>query len=138
MKLSKILLAYFFLIVVVGLAKTGKILKEAGYYFDNVDVVQISYVSTKLYNVIHIDYEPRRQSVWTSTKLDDGIESRLEVALAVNEVQFLQNLKPSDVLRAQYSKTKKNEYVYEGLYINDQPLEDVYYQRMPARWKLVE
>ncbi|MBI2519272.1 MAG: hypothetical protein HYV97_02595 [Bdellovibrio sp.] len=117
--------------------KNESLLRAGGYYFENVDVVQITYISTQLFKVSHIEFEPRKQSVRISTILENGIKRREDIALAVQQVQFLQKLNVSDVLQAQYSKTPKNNYVYKGLYINGQALEDVYYQRVPARWRVI-
>ncbi|HAZ15008.1 MAG: hypothetical protein A2X86_22000 [Bdellovibrionales bacterium GWA2_49_15] len=93
-----------------------------------------NYVSTKLYKVGKIEFEPRKVSVRVTTELENGVRRQDDIPLATNQLTFLQKLRSTDVLEAKYSKTQKNEYVYEGLFVNGQALEQIYYERMPARW----
>ena len=103
-------------------------LAMGGYSLTNVDIVKESFIATKLYTVSHLDFDIRKKSVRVIADIKKGVRQQDEIPFAINQVKFLQVLKPVDLLQVKYRITKNNEYAYEGLYINGVALEE----KMPA------
>jgi len=57
-----------------------------------------------------------------------------DITIANRYILFLNDLKETDVLQAQYGFIDQSRPLFQGLFINGRAIDTVYYSRKNAKW----